>query len=155
MYLHEIIKLVYDKHRGLPVRLSERNGVSPEWYRSWGYPPPTLDANGNGRKCSQLEEYFELVEKFESGAKGAGVDLNHLVYTEINNRLSASDPMSLRDIRKLILKETCEALQALEEEELHHLSNEQIKAIIAEVTDIVRAANEGLNTLHKVLDERS
>lgn len=156
MYLHELIKIVYDKHRGLPVRLSERNGVSPEWYRSWSYPLPTLDANGNGRKCSELEAYFELVEKFESGSKGAGLDLSHLVFAEINNRLRQADPArTLREIRRLILKESCEALQALDEKELGDCSTEDIKRMVSEINDIVRAANEGLDTLHRVLDERS
>lgn len=157
MFLYQIFSQVYEKFRGLPVRLAERHNKSDDWYRSWGYKPRSMDASAYGSDCPELREHFRLAENFEACYTGAGVLYNLLTYVELKRRLEKIDTedFSLREIRHLVLDEATDVLRCLDECDLHEAKRPDIERWKAEVIQMIQAGEKALIHLDKELDERA
>lgn len=156
MFVFQIIHQVYEKFRGLPVRLAERHNLSQEWFRSHGYPPKTIDAFGNGNPCPEIENYFRKVEDFESCASGAGLFLNELVYAELKCRLRGYDDVncSQRELRRQGLKEASEAIQALDKCDFKDASKNDLEEMTSEVADLSNWVQQTFEHLRREVEKR-
>jgi hypothetical protein len=83
IYGYEIVGLVLEKFRGLPVKLAAMNGKSAEWYRSHGRTPKTEDPIANGN-VSEVEHFMRYARKYENCARGAGQMLSHRVHAALS-----------------------------------------------------------------------
>lgn len=155
MYIFQIFKLVHDKYRGVPVRLSEKSGLSDEWYRSFGYKPKTLDPFGNGNKCPQVEDFISFCEEYESGAKGAGLMLLTLVYHEIKCRLHPEiENCTMRELRHSLLSEGTDVVRALDEKELADASPDDLKRYQTEISELIAAAELAASVVNREIENR-
>lgn len=156
MFIYQIIHQVYEKFRGLPVRLAERHNRSQEWFRSHGYPPPTLDAAGNGATCTEIENYIRKVEDFEACIKGAGLFLNELVYIELKCRLRGFDVLncSQRELRRLGLKEVSEGLQSLDKCDFKDASRNDLEEMNKELADVSEWLEKCFEQIRREIDKR-
>jgi hypothetical protein len=156
MFTYQLIHQIYEKFRGLPVRLAERHNLSAEWFRSHGYPPKTLDAYGNGNSCPEIENYLQKTEEFESAAPGAGQMLNQLVYAEIKRRLCVNaEDCSQRELRRIGLKEATEAITALDSVDFQEASNNDLTLMNKELFDLIEWANKAQFKVHNEMEKRS
>jgi hypothetical protein len=156
MYIYQIIHQVYEKFRGLPMRLAERFNKSPEWFRSHGYPPPTLDASGNGSTCKEVDDYVRKVEDFEACAPGAGLLLNELVYNENRRRLRGLDEgfCSQRELRLTGLKEVSEGLSTLDKCDFKDASRNDLEEMNLQLADISAWLEKCYDRIGYELDKR-
>ncbi len=155
MYIFELIHQVLDKYKGLAVRLSEKTGISDTYYRSHGYKPKTLDAFGNGNKCPEVENYFDFVEFYEAGAKGAGQMLNLLVFTELKCRFSSfADDCTQRELRRIGLQQATEAIQALDKCDFKDASRNDLDVMSRELSDVAEWLHRAQERVHREIDKR-
>lgn len=154
MFVYQIIHQVYEKFRGLPVRLAERANLSPEWFRSHGYVPRTLDASGNGNTCSEVENYLKKCEEFEAAATGAGQMLNQIVYAELNTRFGWATQCSQRELRREGLKEAAEAISELDKTDFQTASDNDLMQMNKEICDVADWVNKAQARIHREMDKR-
>jgi hypothetical protein len=106
---YEIVHLVQQTYRGLPVKLSRITGTSDQWHRSHGYAPASDDSNTNGNK-SGVDAFMTQCEQYEAGEPGAGRMLSDKVHNELSQRFAEKDLFTTTqsDLHINIIDETCD-----------------------------------------------
>lgn len=156
MYIYQIIHQVQEKYRGLAVRLSEKSGKSVEWHRSHGYPPQTLDPFGNGKKCAEVEDFFDFAERYEAGVKGAGLMLARLVYAELKCRFTSneSNDCTQRELRHIGLKEATEAIQAIDKCDFEKATDNDFDEMTRELVELGEFVERGIERVRRERDKK-
>jgi len=155
MFHYQVIKRVLQAFRGLPERLSEITGLTADWYASHGRPPRSLNPQGTGNKWEAVEGFYEAVELYENGMKGAGVLLAEEIAADV--RAHYGDPLTEYDDRQLVnncIKEHSEAILKLNACDFKKMNLVQLQEARAELFQSIEAETITLETLDKIILQR-
>lgn len=132
----ELVKPVHEQFRGLPARLAQLFGKSPEWHRSHGYAPQTVDPLSNGN-LSPVDHFLRMADQYEAAMPGAGRQLTELVTVELSQWFTEeSQPTTDRDDRRSLIKEFTEAFDALERADVSEQTLNELRVTDSELGDL-------------------
>jgi hypothetical protein len=154
MMYWKIIRNVYDAFHGLPVRLAELTGLSPQWHQSHGRPPETFNEHGTGKPIREVEDMLKIVGLWEQAHKGAGVMLIEQLALAVRTQHCSEVPrIDGRELANKICKESTEAFLKVNTD----LATKSV-AELEEIRDEVRQSHdvhrESLEDLDKYIADR-
>lgn len=156
MHPFEIINRVFTEFRGLPVRMAELFGNTPEWYSSWGRTPKMLDEYGTGNK-SFLDHFFLGFDKFVAASRPAAQLLKLQIVAEMDRRIyeTYGETPSQQQLRRELLKEALEAVQALDECDFEHATGDDLSRWDIEMGQLIDKATEARRAVGIEMERRT
>lgn len=152
---HQVIKRVLTAFRGLPERLHEITGQMADWFASHGRPPRTsFNPTASGNKCPPLEDFYEFIDLYETGMKGAGVMLAREVALDVEAHYGEIVPYDERKLVNKCLTEHSEAMVELNSGEFNSMNLVQLQKARTELFQSIEAQTNTLNILDKLIEER-
>lgn len=154
MWVYEIIHKVQEANRGICTRLSERSRKSKQIYQAHAAEPFTLNAENYG-KPSPADHYVDYCEEYEAAVPGAGLLLSEMIAAELRFRFTNTDmEFSQRTMRRDLVKEFSEALDALDQNDFEDADIRQMKAIQVEVQEMVNKGSQVVGHLIAIIRQK-
>jgi hypothetical protein len=154
MMYWKIIRNVYDAFHGLPTRLAELTGLSPQWHQSHGRPPETFNEHGTGKPIREVEDMLKIVGLWEQAHKGAGVMLIEQLALAVRTQHCNDVPrINGRELANRICEESTEAFLKVNTD-LETKSIAELEEIREEVRQSHDVHKESLGDLDKYIADR-
>lgn len=153
MQIYEIVHHVQEAHRGLCTRISERSRKNKSVYTAHAAEPFTMNAESYG-KPSPADHFVDYCSEYEAAKPGAGLMLSEMIAAELRSRFTSEEADdecangTQRSLRRGLLKEFAEALDALDRADFANADLRQMKEMQIEVQDLV---NKGSQVVGRII----
>ncbi|MCA1567265.1 MAG: hypothetical protein LC803_16755 [Acidobacteria bacterium] len=138
MHAHEIVDQALE--RGDAERLHDLTGKSAELFNSYRRQPKTVDHRNGTGNISPVALYLRFVFWLLAVNRRSACRLVRLVNQEIEERLEADrcrdEGTPLRRLSKDLLKQTTEAVCAMDEREIEEATDEELRVLDGELGDV-------------------